>query len=373
MSPDELGLRVPIGRLDDVLREHHLDRTPEEPFPNDGWSGASMTLLRRGGGDRFVLKRDSAKTGWIPRATADGPVLREAWFAARARIFDGFFSDAIRAPYLGVGRDGDQFGVLMPDLTGVLFAWERSISVADLDRVLAGIAALHAFPWATGNALSSVLGDPDYPNGGPWCPLLERITLISRQALERPGPARDAVGERLLPGWDAFDRRASGAARDLVMMLGEDPRPLLDVLEVQPATLIHGDLKLANVGIAADGVVEVVDWQMVSLAPIAVELGWFLVSNVASLPLQPDDVIGRYRVHLDRGYLDPDDGWLRDQGDVDFDDDGVAAAILVGLLLRGWRKGFDAEAGITLASGVSARDDLAWWCERAVEAADRIL
>ena len=48
-------------------------------------------------------------------------------------------------------------------------------------------------------------------------------------------------------------------------------------------------------------------------------------------------------------------------------------AILVGLLLRGWRKGYDAEAGITLASGVTARDDLAWWCERAVEAADRLL
>jgi hypothetical protein len=50
----------------------------------------------------------------------------------------------------------------------------------------------------------------------------------------------------------------------------------------------------------------------------------------------------------------------------------VHAAILVGLLLRGWRKGLDAEAGITLASGVSAAEDLAWWCERAVEAANRL-
>jgi hypothetical protein len=49
------------------------------------------------------------------------------------------------------------------------------------------------------------------------------------------------------------------------------------------------------------------------------------------------------------------------------------AAILVGLLLRGWRKGSDAEAGITLGSGVSARDDLAWWCDRAAEAAGRVL
>ena len=52
---------------------------------------------------------------------------------------------------------------------------------------------------------------------------------------------------------------------------------------------------------------------------------------------------------------------------------GVDAAILVGLLLRGWRKGADAEAGLTLASGVSAADDLAWWCDRALEAAGRLL
>ena len=123
-------------------------------------------------------------------------------------------------------------------------------------------------------------------------------------------------------------------------------------LEAQPATLIHGDLKLANVGIAADGSVEVVDWQMVMVAPVAIELGWFLVSNVNALPLAADAVLERYR---GAGGL--------------LDDAGADLAILVGLLLRGWRKGSDADAGITLASGVAAADDLAWWCDRAVEAA----
>jgi hypothetical protein len=363
-------VRVPIPRLDVVLREHGLDHVPEEPFPNDGWSGASLTRLRRGGGDRFILKRDSLSRDWIARSTGDGPVLREAWFAARAPMFDQFFSEAIRASYLGVGRDGDTFGLLMPDLTGVLFDWDKPISIDDLDRVLAGLAALHAFPWATDGIFDEGLGDHDLPNGGPWCPLLERVTLICRQSLERAGPARDAVADRLLPGWDAFDHLASPQARDLVFMLGQDPQPLVDALSVQPRTLIHGDLKLANVGIAADGVVEAVDWQMVSIAPIAIEIGWFLVSNVASLPTAPDDVINRYRAHLGKGYLDPDDRWL--EGNT-FGDDGVDAAILVGLLLRGWRKGLDTEAGTTLASGITAADDLAWWCERAVEAADKIL
>ena len=48
-------------------------------------------------------------------------------------------------------------------------------------------------------------------------------------------------------------------------------------------------------------------------------------------------------------------------------------AWIVGLLLRGWRKGLDAEAGASLGSGVAAGDDLAWWSERAVEAAGRRL
>ncbi|HXI79879.1 MAG TPA: phosphotransferase [Verrucomicrobiae bacterium] len=350
---------VPIGRLDDVLREHGLDGLPEEPFPNDGWSGASLTRLQRGGGDRFILKRDSLARDWIAKATNDGPILREAWFANRCRILDPRTGGALRASYLGAGKDGEAFALLMPDLTGVLFDWEKPISVEALDRVLEGMARLHAPSWS-----DSASAD------GPWCPIRERITLICRSSLERPGPARDAVADRILPGWDAFDRLASGSARDLVAMLGDNPRPLVDVLEAQPRTLIHGDLKLANVGIAADGAVETIDWQMVSIAPIAIEIGWFLVANVASLPVEPNEVIRRYRTHLAKGDLDPDDGWLRGNA---FEDDGVDAAVLVGLLLRGWRKGLDADAGITLGSGVTARDDLAWWCARAVEAADRIL
>ena len=46
---------------------------------------------------------------------------------------------------------------------------------------------------------------------------------------------------------------------------------------------------------------------------------------------------------------------------------------IVGLLLRGWRKGLDAEAGVILPSRMSAADDLAWWCARADEAAGRRL
>jgi hypothetical protein len=344
--------------LAEVLLRNGLAGKREHPFPNDGWSGASLTTLSRGS-DRFVLKRDSLARDWIARATADGPILREAWFATHGPSLPS----PIRAPYLGVGTDGDEFGILMPDLTGVLFDWDGPISVESLDQVLAGLATLHTFPF-----------DEALPLGGPhWCPLPERLTLICRASLERPGPARDSVGDRILPGWDAFDRRVPAVVRDLIDSLGRDPQPLLDALGELPSTLIHGDLKLANVGIEPDGTIDLVDWQMVTVAPVAVELGWFLVSNVASLPWTPAMILERYREKAEVAEFDAwDDHGGAVANTLDWDRQ-VNAAILVGLLLRGWRKGADTEAGITLASGVSAADDLAWWCDRALEAARRIL
>jgi hypothetical protein len=330
--------------LDALLRDHGLGDAMEVPFPNDGWSGASLTRLGSTDGRSFVLKRDSLERDWIARATSDRPILREAWFAAHGPTLPW----PVRAPYLGAGWDEatGEVGILMPDLSDVLFDWETPLTVPQLDRVLDALAAIHAHTWGDRLALGT-----DH-----WTPWRERITLICRSSLERPGPARDAVADRILPGWDAWDRLATPAARAVIASLGDDPSPLLDALAREPSTLIHADLKLANAGIAADGAVEVVDWQMVMVAPLAIELGWFLVSNVNALPLTASDVLDRY--------------WaVREVPSGRHDD----FAILVGLLLRGWRKGADAAAGVTLASGVSAAEDLAWWCERAVAAAARRL
>ncbi|MEX2011036.1 MAG: hypothetical protein WEF51_02235, partial [Chloroflexota bacterium] len=97
-------------------------------------------------------------------------------------------------------------------------------------------------------------------------------------------------------------------------------------------------------------------------APIAVELGWLLVSNVAALPEPPEAVVERYRAAAATAGVDLAD-W-ETQLDLTW---------IVGLLLRGWRKGLDAEAGTPTGWGASGSDDLAWWSRRAVEAADRRL
>jgi hypothetical protein len=352
-------------QLADLLALSDLDGLPEQSFPHDGWSGSSLSLIDRGD-RRFVLKRTSSAVDWIVRATHDDD-LREAWFASALASTspDGAWI-RLASPYLGAAADEDGAAILMPDLSEELIAWERpsqdpGIPTALLDSVLAAAARLH------------LIGRRLPAHGSvPWCPLPERILLLSRPTAEGYQTEGNPVGERFLAGWDAFDRHAPAAARVLVQRLANDPQPLVAALGALPSTMLHGDLKLSNVASMPDGIA-FIDWQMATFAPVAVELGWFLASNVALLPEGPEAILERYRglvessaaghghreTALDTGLGD----WATQ----------VDLAIVVGLLLRGWRKGLDADTGVTLPTGVSAAADLGWWSDRAIEAAGRRL
>ena len=170
-------------------------------------------------------------------------------------------------------------------------------------------------------------------------------------AADRYAADGNRVGPIFQAGWAAFRRHAGPAAVALVDRLSADVGPLVAALTTLPAVGLHGDLKLANIT-RADGSVDYIDWQMTLRAPVAVELGWFAVTNSGELPVAAETVLASYP-----GLADAEV-----QRDL---------AAIVGLLLRGWRKGRDTESGAVLASGVSAADDLAWWCRAAVDAAER--
>lgn len=332
------------AELTGLLERHGLLGQPQEAMRHDGWSGARLTRITRADGARFVLKQDSRALDWIARVTEDR-TLREAELV-RARPS---MPSPVRLPHLGVARAGDDVYLLMPDLTGTLLTWEAPIDPSTLDRVLDALAALHREPW-----------QGQLPQGFPWTDLRRRVLLLTRRTADAYEADGLAVGERFRLGWDAFDRQARPPARALIEQLTADPEPLFAALARLPDAGLHGDLKLGNVGPAPDGAVYLIDWQMTLVAPIAVELGWFLVANVAGLPLPPEDALEGYR----RAAGLPDDDLWAAQRDL---------AILVGLMLRGWRKGFDAEDGLTLPHGGSAVDDLRWWGDQAVAAAARRL
>ena len=331
--------------LAELLAAHDLTGAGEEELPNDGWSGARLTRLVRSDGARFVLKRDGLRLDWIARETGDVAQLREAIVAdVRPKL-----PPPIRLPHLGVGQDGDLVGLLMPDLGETLLHWEAPVTEPQMDLVLAALAALHGDPWHLELAAAF-----------PWTNLRRRVLLLTPASAARYEATGNPVGRRFLDGWAAFDRHASAEARALIAHLNEDAEPLFDALAELPSAGLHGDLKLGNAGLAADGTVWLIDWQMTLVAPVAVELGWFLVCNVAGLPVTPEEVLERYRRAAG---LPSDATWAR-QRDL---------AIIVGLLLRGWRKGLDADAELVTACGWSAEEDLAWWGREAAEAATRRL
>lgn len=328
-----------------LLAQHGLRGAAEEPLPNDGWSGARLTRITRDDGARFVLKRDSLQLDWIARVTKDEPLLREAQLALAAPLLP----PPVRLPHLGVARDGGAIVLLMPDLSGTLLRWEHPASVEETERVLGALAALHATAW-----------QDQLPSRFPWTDLRRRVLLLTRASAADYERAGLPVGERFRLGWDAFDRLVRPRVRDLLNAITADPEPLLAALGRLPRAGLHGDLKLGNAGPAADGSVYLIDWQMTLVAPVAVELGWFLVCNTASLPLTPEDALERYRIAAGL----PDDEAWQEQWDL---------AVLVGLLLRGWRKGYDTDAGVVYPNGKAAAWDLAWWGSQALGAAARRL
>lgn len=330
--------------LASLLEAHGLRGVPEEPLDHDGWSGAQLTRLTRGDGARFVLKRDSVERDWIARVTDDHS-LREPQLVRAAPVMPA----PVRLPHLGLAADRGEIAELMPDLTGTLLRWEHPVDVPAVDRVLDALAALHRTPW-----------QDQLPRDFPWTDLRTRICMLTRPTAARYEAAGLPVGARFRQGWDAFDRLVRPPVRDLIDGIAADPAPLLAALGRLPAAGLHGDLKLGNAGLDTDGTVWIIDWQLTLVAPVAVELGWFLVCNVASLPLTPEEVLERYRVAAGL----PDDETWAAQRDL---------AVLVGLLLRGWRKGFDTEAGVVYPNGKAAAWDLAWWGSQAIGAASRRL
>ena len=359
----------------DLLTEFGLELLPEHEFPNDGWSGATFTSLLDGYGRRFILKRTSLARDWIARATLDDD-LREGWLAAMPAAALSWIPLAV-IPYVGAAADADGVAILSPDLSTELIAWERpghdpAIDAATLTRVLQAVARLHARPWS--RVLEST-AERDGEPAPPWCPLPERLTLLTPVSAAGYVADGNPVGDRFLAGWNAFERLAPEGARDLVDRLSADVSPLVTALAGLPSLGLHGDLKLANVALLPDERVGLIDWQMTLRAPLAVEMGWFLVSNSGSLPVEPDEAMTGYREALEWdsgrwGFGDEPHDFAALAGDWEAQLD---LTWIVGLLLRGWRKGLDAEAGLVLPSRISAADDLAWWAGRAVEAANRRL
>jgi aminoglycoside phosphotransferase (APT) family kinase protein len=148
-------------------------------------------------------------------------------------------------------------------------------------------------------------------------------------------------------GWEAFADRARPAIASVVDELRRMPWVISDAVAATPATLLHGDWKMGNLGSDPDGRTILVDWAYPGEGPACHDLAWYLALNQARLPEPKEDAIARFRAALEDRGVSTNGWWDRQLG-----------LCLLGCLVQfGWEKALGDEA------------ELRWWLDRAAEGA----
>lgn len=293
-----------------------------------------------------VIKRLRPGGDWIARATNDDRMREHA--IAAGGIFRSLPSSVMSA-VVGTTRAVGEAAVIMEDVSPALVPpGDDPLTVAQLRQSLVALAALHSafhgFParLAGGLGLCSI---------GSWLTLLAPATAEREQDADPPDP----VTPHILPGWDAFASLVPDAWA-VVEPLLHNPAPLVDALRDHPATIVHADAKIGNLGFDGERTI-LLDWSMTLRGPGALDLGWYLAVNSARLPLPRADAIEIYRAERERLGRLPATGaaWQRE----------LALSLLSGTLRLGWAKALGASNDDPVVRA-RERAELGYWADAAL-------
>jgi hypothetical protein len=326
---DQPGLEAIVGPIAAIDRR---------PFSSGGFSGSSFekitVTLSSGTTQQFVLKQTRLADDWFSQRTSD-PVGREAALLdepSLSRVWDSF-----ACPYRAYAIDDGAIGLLMDDLAGHLFPDERKpIPVLHEDLVVGSLAEMHATFW-----------EPDELTM-PW--LLMPVHYFGMMG---PGghveDARAAppegIRQAMQDGWEtALNELPSLVAAQIVL----PPEVLADQWTHLPRTLLHGDMKIANLAVFPDQRVAAVDWAFVGHAPGTFEVGWYLAVNASRLARLKDHFVAWYRYRLEEalgGKID-DRLWK----------EMILAGLVCAAMMLLWTKG-----NAIRADREGAREEWQWW------------
>ncbi|BDZ64618.1 hypothetical protein GCM10025877_15560 [Agromyces mangrovi Wang et al. 2018] len=122
-------------------------------------------------------------------------------------------------------------------------------------------------------------------------------------------------------GWERLPAIMDPAlARDL-RALNDDPAPITSALQAGPSTLVHSDIRPANVAIGGRGGVprvSFIDWGRPLATAASIDLGYLLGWTALERPYPVDEAVGRYDALLRRRLSErlDDSSWrtVRDVG-----------------------------------------------------------
>ncbi|HET7721655.1 MAG TPA: phosphotransferase [Acidimicrobiales bacterium] len=306
-----------------------LDRVVERvPLAgHDGRSGARLERIRLDDGTRLVVKRTSPAVDLVMRLTGGaGSRERLLW---QAGVLDRL-PRGLGHALVDAWQEGDETVLVMRDLGDTVVGWHRTISREECRGLWAAVTSMHRrFAGETPAGL---------------VPLADRISLFAPTRMRAEVASGHPLPVAVLKGWERFAEIVSPDVAAAVLGVLDRPRRLAGPLSRRPSTLIHGDLWLVNVAFEP-AQVTLLDWDLATWAPPALELALFLDGNSSQVRAGRDEVVTDFR-----------DLW----GD-DGDEVALRLALFAGLADLGWNKALDATGHPDPAVRSRERADLDWW------------
>ncbi len=306
------------------------------PLGSVGGSGNTVEQVTLRDGRELVCKRVSPEWDWISRATNDHG--RALWMWT-----NGLFERmpfAIDHAMVAVEADEPGWNIFMRDVSESLVPPDQRLDRAAVRRVLAAMAEVHLTFWGE-----------RFPE---LCGLEDRYFLLSPRTARREVQLGNPVGEIITRCWEAFSELVPDDIAEAILMIAERPSLLAEQLEKHEQTLIHGDLRLSNLGFSDDRVV-LIDWgERTGTAPAAVELASFIIFDARRIDVSRDDLIADFReLYGDR-----------------FDHSALQLALIGGMTQLGCNFVLDLVLRGGEAERAAALSELAWWTptvEKALE------
>jgi aminoglycoside phosphotransferase (APT) family kinase protein len=172
--------------------------------------------------------------------------------------------------------------------------------------------------------------------------------MSSLQVAELERGGQDLLPKQLEAAWEAFADVVPDDVAAEIMTAVRDPGALAAALDESCSpTLLHGDLRDDNLGLADDRIV-LLDWDLATAGPATVEFAWYLCHDV-------------WRIDAGHAEIERD---FREAEGARVDDRAHELGMLTGLVQYGWIFGHSARVHPDPAERRWAEEELDWWVPR---------
>lgn len=315
-----------------------------------GRSGSRILIVNtnQNTGPQFILKRVSLAWDWLMRHTDDT-------LCRSVTLWQYGLFDQMPAPIcpgvIACAHDGEGWAILMEDFSSILLPF-TPFTQAQNCFFLDAMAALHARFWQEIALKAPTLG---------LCKLQHLYAMFSPRTARTEMAGENNIPRRVIEGWTMAETQLPPDVWRILADLLENPQPLCEALGQFPFTLVHADWRHANQGHdAAMTKLALLDWQLATAAPPAVEIGRYLITNSPLLPISKEATIEQYRQNLaaSLGSAFSEDWWKPQ----------LALGLLGGFLQDGWAVMLKASHWrVGEAHRAHWQADVGWWVERVRE------